>query len=49
MHQRLSGFDRIVVMQDGRVVDDGAPGKLARRPGIYRDLLGRQALTLEAA
>jgi ATP-binding cassette subfamily B protein len=45
----LSGFDRIVVMQDGRVVDDGAPGELARRPGIYRDLLGRQTLTLEAA
>jgi ATP-binding cassette subfamily B protein len=45
----LSGFDRIVVMQDGRAVDDGAPRELARRPGIYRDLLGRQVLALEAA
>jgi len=45
----LEGFDRIVVMQDGRVVDDGPPALLARRPGPYRDLLQRQALRLEAA
>jgi ATP-binding cassette subfamily B protein len=45
----LSGFDRIVVMQDGRVVEDGPPDFLARRPGPYRDLLRRQALRLEAA
>lgn len=45
----LSNFDRIVVMQDGQVVDDGAPGLLARRPGPYRDLLARQSMPLEAA
>ncbi|WP_240048302.1 ABC transporter ATP-binding protein [Crenalkalicoccus roseus] len=45
----LSGFDRILVMQDGRVVDEGAPGLLARRPGPYRDLLERQAAPLREA
>jgi ATP-binding cassette, subfamily B, bacterial len=45
----LSGFDRIVVMQDGLVVDDGPPGLLARRPGPYRELLRHQALRLKAA
>ncbi|MBV9538761.1 MAG: ABC transporter ATP-binding protein [Acidisphaera sp.] len=38
----LRNFDRIVVMNHGRVVDDGAPGVLAARPGIYRDLLRQQ-------
>jgi ATP-binding cassette subfamily B protein len=35
----LQNFDRIVVIQHGGVVDDGAPGQLARRAGIYRDVL----------
>ena len=38
----LSRFDRIVVMADGRVVDDGSPFELAHRPGPYRDLLRAQ-------
>jgi ATP-binding cassette, subfamily B, bacterial len=38
----LQNFDRIVVIQHGRVVDDGAPQELARRSGIYRDVLLRQ-------
>jgi len=37
----LQNFDRIVVIQHGRLVDDGAPQELARRPGIYRDVLLR--------
>jgi ATP-binding cassette subfamily B protein len=45
----LGSFDRILVMRDGRVVDDGAPGLLARRPGPYRDLLERQTMPLAAA
>jgi ATP-binding cassette, subfamily B, bacterial len=45
----LGGFDRIVVMQEGRVVDDGAPALLARRPGPYRDLLSRQVAAMKAA
>ncbi len=39
----LQNFDRIVVMDAGRVIDDGAPDVLAARPGPYRDLLRRQA------
>ncbi|WP_225031730.1 ABC transporter ATP-binding protein [Paraburkholderia sp. XV] len=38
----LQSFDRIVVIQHGRLVDDGAPLELAGRPGIYRDVLLRQ-------
>ena len=38
----LQNFDRIVVIQDGRLVDDGPPGELACRPGIYRDVLLRR-------
>jgi ATP-binding cassette subfamily B protein len=42
-------FDRIVVIQQGRLVDDGTPQELARRPGIYRDVLLRQERRLAAA
>ncbi|MCP3712511.1 ABC transporter ATP-binding protein/permease [Paraburkholderia sp. CNPSo 3274] len=38
----LQNFDRIVVIQRGRLVDDGAPRDLARRAGIYRDVLLRR-------
>jgi ATP-binding cassette, subfamily B, bacterial len=38
----LQNFDRIVVIQHGRLVDDGAPAALASRPGIYRDVLLRR-------
>jgi len=39
----LRDFDRIVVMDDGIVVDDGSPEELSRRPGPYRDLLRQQS------
>jgi ATP-binding cassette subfamily B protein len=42
----LRNFDRIVVMQDGRIIDQGTPGALARRPGPYRDLLRHQGPAL---
>ncbi|HWE18617.1 MAG TPA: ABC transporter ATP-binding protein [Hyphomicrobiaceae bacterium] len=47
-------FDRIIVMQSGVLVQDGAPAELATRPGPYRDLLlagerRRRADTLHAA
>lgn len=35
----LRGFDRIVVLQDGRVVQDGAPDQLLRKQGQYRELI----------
>ncbi len=40
----LRNFDRIVVMQDGRVIEDGPPEVLANRSGPYRDLLRRQQM-----
>ncbi len=45
----LRSFDRIVVMDAGRVVDDGPPAVLAERPGPYRELLRRQGLLEGAA
>lgn len=42
----LRDFDRIVVMESGRIVEDGPPEALERRQGPYRDLLRRQALHL---
>jgi ATP-binding cassette subfamily B protein len=44
----LRNFDRIVVMQDGRIIDQGTPNNLARRPGPYRDLLRHQGSQLAA-
>ncbi|HET9019296.1 MAG TPA: ABC transporter ATP-binding protein [Acetobacteraceae bacterium] len=38
----LQDFDRIVVMQQGRIVQDGTPTDLERSKGPYRDLLTRQ-------
>ena len=40
----LKSFDRIIVMDRGRIVDDGSPGILAMRPGPYRELLRKQQL-----
>jgi ATP-binding cassette, subfamily B, bacterial len=40
----LKSFDRIIVMDRGRIVDDGPPNVLAMRPGPYRDLLRKQQL-----
>jgi ATP-binding cassette subfamily B protein len=38
----LRDFDRIVVMAEGRIIDEGSPSALAARPGPYRELLRRQ-------
>ena len=40
----LQSFDRIIVMDKGRIVDDGSPAALAARPGPYRDLLRKQRM-----
>jgi ATP-binding cassette subfamily B protein len=40
----LQSFDRIIVMDRGRIVDDGSPLALASRPGPYRDLLRKQRM-----
>ena len=38
----LKEFDRIVVMQSGRILQDGTPAQLERSNGPFRDLLLRQ-------
>ena len=45
----LRSFDRIIVMDRGCIVDDGAPDELAGRAGPYRDLLRKQHMTSTAA
>jgi ATP-binding cassette subfamily B protein len=45
----VRNFDRIVVMQDGRVMQDGAPDLLLRREGLYRKLVQREMSRLSQA
>lgn len=47
----LATFDRILVMQRGRIVEDGAPMELRRRGGVFDRMWRLQAdgLDFEAA
>ena len=38
----LRNFDRILVLQGGRLVEDGAPDALMRGQGVYHDLVSRE-------
>jgi len=38
----LRNFDRILVLEGGRVIEDGAPEMLLRRRGVYRKLVDRE-------
>jgi ATP-binding cassette, subfamily B, bacterial len=38
----LRNFDRILVLQGGRLVEDGAPDMLMRNEGAYSKLIGRE-------
>ena len=38
----LHSFDRIVVLQEGRLHEDGPPDTLMRRKGLYRELVMRE-------
>lgn len=38
----IQNVDRIVVLDQGTIVDSGAPGKLARKAGVYSELLQYQ-------
>jgi ATP-binding cassette subfamily B protein len=40
----LQRFDRIIVMDQGHIIDDGSPGELAVRPGPYREQLRKQVM-----
>ncbi|MBV8521521.1 MAG: ABC transporter ATP-binding protein [Acetobacteraceae bacterium] len=42
----LRDFDRILVMQNGRILQDAPPHVLESTPGPYRELLRRQAIHL---
>ena len=42
----VRSFDRIVVLQGGRVVQDGPPKQLMRRNGLYRELVEREITRL---
>jgi ATP-binding cassette subfamily B protein len=42
----LRDFDRILVLDKGKIVQDGAPTMLVRRPGPYRDLVARETSRL---
>ncbi|KAA2214268.1 ABC transporter ATP-binding protein [Teichococcus oryzae] len=45
----LTNFDRIVVMEQGQVVQDGPPDQLMRRPGPYQEMVRRQSEALQVA
>jgi ATP-binding cassette subfamily B protein len=38
----LRNFDRILVFENGRVVEDGAPQLLIGRRGVYSALVNRE-------
>lgn len=38
----IQNVNKIIVLNKGRIVDYGAPGELAQKPGIYKDLLTYQ-------
>jgi len=38
----LNSFDRILVLESGRIIEDGAPKDLLRRDGPYSRMYGRQ-------
>ncbi|TDG14529.1 ATP-binding cassette domain-containing protein [Paracraurococcus ruber] len=42
-------FDRVLVVEEGRIAEDGAPVALAAAPGRYRALLEAEAALLEHA
>lgn len=45
----LHAFDRLIVLQAGRVAQEGQPDYLARHDGPYRDLVRRQMVLQEKA
>jgi ATP-binding cassette subfamily B protein len=42
----LRSFDRVVVMEAGRIIQDGPPDKLTRQDGPYRQLIEREMTRL---
>jgi ATP-binding cassette subfamily B protein len=40
-------FDRVLVIDNGRIAEDGNPRRLASSPSLYRDLLRSEAHVLD--
>ena len=45
----LKDFDRIVVLEDGRISQDGSPEMLSHKDGFYRELLKKESMSVLAA
>ncbi|AWN38279.1 ABC transporter ATP-binding protein [Methylobacterium radiodurans] len=45
----LKDFDRIVVLEGGRIVQDGSPEKLTHLDGFYRELIKKESLSMSQA
>jgi ATP-binding cassette, subfamily B, bacterial len=43
----LRGFDRVVVLKAGRIIEDGSPDRLMQGQGPYRELVMRELTRLE--
>src|SRR4028119_1170361 len=41
-------FDRVLVVEDGRIIEDGAPKSLMARESRYRDLIAAEAAVGES-
>ena len=44
----LRNFDRVVMLQAGKIIEDGPPDRLMRRKGPYRELVQREMSRLAA-
>ena len=45
----LKDFDRIVVLEGGRVIQDGSPDKLTHLDGFYRELMKKESMSMALA
>ena len=45
----LKDFDRIVVLEGGRIIQDGSPDKLTHLDGFYRELMKKESMSLSLA
>ncbi|GEP09213.1 ABC transporter ATP-binding protein [Methylobacterium gnaphalii] len=45
----LKDFDRIVVLEDGRISQDGSPEMLTHKEGFYRELLKKESMSVSLA
>ena len=45
----LKDFDRIVVLEGGRIIQDGSPDKLTHLDGFYRELMKKESMSFALA